>query len=150
MPYAQVSDVRSLAPHVPINAQSQPSESDVRTWLGDLERNLNATLNAIGYVTPVTGPDAVAVLRLPLANAAMAMVMRGRPNPESDPEAFQRQYDAFIKALTDSRNPYELPADAVRIDTPIKHAGGFRVSSALRDIGLDPDNEISVTRNMKF
>lgn len=148
MPYAQVSDVRGLAPHVPINAQSKPSERDVSEWLADIERNLDATLKSIGYDAPVIGPDSRAVLRLPVANAAMAMVMRARPNPEQDPENFQRQYDAFIRALIDPRNPYELPADAVRIDVPLKSESGFRVSSNLRDLAIDDD--IHVRRNMKF
>jgi hypothetical protein len=148
MPYAQVSDVRSLAPHVPINASSQPSEGDVAAWLRDLELNFDATLKSIGYEVPVVGPNAAAVLRLPLANAAMAMVMRARPNPESDPEAFQKQYDAFLRSLTDPRNPYELPADAVRVDAPIKSDSGFRVAREFLDIARD-DN-INVRRDMKF
>lgn len=148
MPYAQISDVRSLAPHVPINAQSQPSDGDVSTWLQDLERNLDTTLNSIGYDVPIVGPIAKAVLRLPLANAAMAMVMRARPNPESDPEAFQKQYDAFIRSLIDPKNPYELPADAVKHDAPVKSSSGFRSSPELLDIARD--DEIGVRRNMKF
>jgi hypothetical protein len=148
MPYAQVSDVRGLAPHVPINQQSQPSEGDVSRWLADIERNLEATLKSIGYQTPITGTEARAVLRLPVANAGMAMVMRARPNPEQDPENFQRQYDNFIRSLIDPRNPYQLPDDAIRVDAPVKSEGGFRASREWLDDARD-DN-VNVRRNMKF
>lgn len=148
MPYAQVSDVRSVAPHVPISAQSQPSEADVNDFLRDLELNLNATLASIGYQVPITGPNARAVLRLPLANAAMAMVMRSRPNPESDPEGFQRVYDRFVKSLTDTRDPYQLPDDAIRLDAPIKSESNMRIASELREMAID--DTINVRRNMKF
>ncbi len=147
MPYAQVSDVRGLAPHVPINAQSQPSEGEVSQWLKDVEKNLNAVLSSLGYETPIVGPESLAVLKLPLANAVMALVMRARPNPESDPEAFQRQYDRFVTALKDPRDEFELPADAVRIDVMIKQ-GNFR--SAREFIDMARDDDIGVRSNMKF
>lgn len=148
MPYAQVSDVRGLAPHVTINASSQPSEGDVGRWIVDVERNLDSTLKSIGYEVPIIGPESRAVLRIPVASAVMAMIMRARPNPETDPESFQRQYDAFVRSLIDPRNPYELPGDAVRVDAPVKSQGHFRASSEFRDMALD--DTISVRRNMKF
>lgn len=149
MPYAQVSDVRSLAPHVPITNSSQPSEGDVSRWIADVERNLESTLKNVGYEVPVLGPNARAVLRLPVASAVMAMVMRARPNPETDPAQFQSQYDAFLRSLIDPRNPYELPEDAVRVDAPVKDRGvQLRSSAELMDAAINDTG--MVRRNMKF
>lgn len=146
MAYAALSDVKALAPAVPITATSQPSEGSVLAWIADVERAFNASLKGIGYQTPVTGPESVAILKLIVAHAVMAMVMRARPNPEQDPENFQRRYDAFLKALRDPNDPFELPDDAIQLDTPIK-GSTLRVSSNLKDL-LEDDRLIS--RNMKF
>jgi hypothetical protein len=150
MPYTSVSDVQGLAPSVPINNQSKPSDGDVRVWIADVERMLNASLAGIGYVVPVTDPDSIAILKLKVAHAVMAMIMRARPNPEADPESFQRQYDMYVKALGDSRDRTELPPGAARVDTPIKNESGLRVSASFSDLAAYPDDRIKVTRDMKF
>jgi len=151
MPYAAVSDVRGLIPSVPIDAQSLPSEGTVQTWIADVERMLNVTLENSGFTVPVTGPNAIAVLKQMVSHAVAAMVLRARPNPETDPETFQRWYDARIKALRDPADPFDLPSDAVRTaGTVVKDTGGLlRVRSSMRQAILD-DDDLRITRDQVF
>lgn len=149
MPYTQVSDVKGLIPYVPINAQSQPNEGDVATWIGDVERALNVILKNLGFEVPVTGPDAVKVLRDNVAHAIAARVLRSRPNPESDPENFQRRYDAFVKALGDSRDNFDLPDDAVRVEAVVVKDSGRILRTSARAIS-DLDDEPRVSRDQVF
>jgi hypothetical protein len=145
MPYAQVSNVRDLAPHVPINDQSQPSQGVVQTWISDVESTLNATLAAYGYTIPLvaktgkTTDAAIRVLRQMVANAVMAMVMRARPNPETDPENFQRRYDAILKQLREPSDPFELPDVEITGEAAIKESP-TRISSNLKELAaLEPE-----------
>lgn len=132
--YAQVSDVKALAPSVQISDASQPNQGQVAQWIADVENTIvNPTLGAIGYKVPLTGPDSIAFARLVVAHLVMAMVMRARPNPEQAPENFETWATSRLKALRDPKDPFELPADAERINIPIK-SNVVRVSSNLRDM----------------
>lgn len=153
MPYAQVSNVRSLAPHVPISDQSQPSQGDIQQWISDVESTLNATLAAYGYTIPLVAKEgktteaAVTVLRHAVANVVMAMVMRSRPNPEVDPEVFQRRYDALLKSLRDPNDPFELPDVQVTAEAAIKESP-MKVSSNLKILSFDEPQRMN--RNQVF
>jgi hypothetical protein len=121
MAYATVDDVQALAPHLPaFSPASKPSVTQVQGFISDIERGLNATLGNLGYVTPVVGPNAIAVLKDVVAHGALARVMRARAygsnNPGDLEAAKQAQaiYDGRVKALGSSSDPFELPADAVR------------------------------------
>jgi hypothetical protein len=152
MPYASVSDVRSLAPHVPITRESQPSEGTVAQWIADIESTLNATLVTFGYPTPLVALDgktttaAVTVLKDAVSHAVMARVMRARPNPEQDPENFQKRYDAVIKSLRDPNDPFVLP-DVVTTAEVVMKESSIRVLSNLRDLLDEPAR---IGRNQVF
>lgn len=147
--YTSVSDVQALAPFVPINNESKPSAASVAAWISDTERTVETSLAGLGYTTPITGAVSTAIVKGIIANTVMAMVLRGRPNPEQDPENFQRRADAIMKALRDPNDPLTL-IDAVSIDAIVKGDRMPRVSSNFRDIAADPDTLIKVTRDMKF
>ena len=152
MPYAQISDVRGLIPHVNITRDSQPSEGTVQTWISEVETMLNANLRAMGYAIPLTAQEgkttsaAVTMLKHAVTHAVAAMILRSRPNPESDPNNFQSRYDAFMKALRDPKDPTELPDVVITGEATVK-APVVRVSSNLRDL-LDEDAH--VRRNQVF
>lgn len=152
MPYAAVSDVHALAPFVPINAQSQPSEGIVSRWIADVESTLNAKLVAMGYPIPLqplpgkTSATAITILRQMVSNAVMAMVLRSRPQPETDPEAFQKQYDAVLKQLRDPDDSFILP-DVVTTGEAISKESPVAVLSNLKDL---LDNEPRIGRNTVF
>ena len=139
MPYAAVSDVKNLAPFVPITAQSHPSEGIVGQWIADAERTINTVLARLGYTIPLMAlpgkstADASAYLKQLIANQVMAMVLRGRPNPEQDPENFQKRADAMLKAITDPQNPYSLPDVEVTTQSTVKRSP-MGVSSNLVDL----------------
>jgi hypothetical protein len=141
----QVGDVQALAPHVPIDAQSKPNAGQVSGWIADVEAELNAVLSQLGYVTPITGPVSLSILRRAVANAVMAMIMRSRPNPEIDPQQFQTRYDAMIKGLSDARNPLIL-IDAVSTNVEVRTSGAVR--SNLAD--LEDDTPGTLTRDTVF
>ena len=147
MPYASLQDVRDLAPHVTINAQSQPSEGTVLRWISDIEISVDATLQGIGYQTPITGAAARVIVRDIVAHLVMARVMRGRPNPETDPGGFETVGVGLLKRLRDPKDPLEL-VGAVQLDTPIKE-GRTRVSSNLKDLTRE-DPELFATRRQVF
>ena len=152
MPYASISDVRNLAPAVPITRESQPSEGTVQQWITDVEIMLNTNLAAMGYVIPFvakpgkTVDGATTILKQTVAHAVMAMVMRARPNPEQDPENFQRRYDAVLKALRDPNDVFELPDIEVTSEATIKDSV-VRVQSNLKDLLWEP---ASVSRDQVF
>lgn len=144
MPYAAVSDVRALAPYVPITPTSQPNQDTVASWIGDVESMLNSTLTAIGYPVPLVAlpgkstAGALTILKQMVAHAVMAMVMRARPNPEQDPANFQKYFDNLLKALRDPREAFILP-DVVTSEELVLKESPIRVSSNLTDdLSLPP------------
>jgi len=149
MPYASVSDVQALAPHVPLNAQSKPSLTDVQRWIDETETLVDSVLRTVGWQTPITGSESLKIVRRIVAHGVMAQVMRARPNAETDPDKFQAVFDRMLKSLEVSDDPLDLP-DAIALDTPLKSQTGFRVSSNFKEIARDPDVGIRVTRDLKF
>lgn len=138
MPYAQVSDVRKLIPSVPINATSQPSEGAVAEWITDTERVLDAFFASSGYVVPLTGAVSRTIAKDLVANRIAARVLRARPNPEQDPENFQRQYDGDLKRLRDPGDAFDL-TDATKTPDAVVKNMGPRFSSNLRDLLLEEE-----------
>lgn len=124
--YAQVSDVRTAAPNVPITASTKPSEQDVQTFLTQLEAELNAILGNLGYVTPVasTATESRAILKDLVVTGGLARVMRARAlgTDVSLLEAakqLEKSYRDRIAALKASDDPFELP-DAEQTNGVIK------------------------------
>jgi hypothetical protein len=147
MPYATLQDVKVLAPNVMINAQSKPSSGTVAEWLGDTDRLVDAILKGIGYETPITGATSLSIVRQIVAHMVMARVMRSRPNPEVDPETFQRWANDIIGRIKSPSDPLTL-GDAVAVDVVLKDAG-VRVSSNLKDLSLE-DPQPFARRDMQF
>jgi hypothetical protein len=145
--YVQVSDVKQLAPYVPISRESTPSEGMVQVWIEDVESILDATLAKMGYTTPITGPISLTIVKQLVTNAVMAQIMRARPNPEQDPDAFQRQYDVLMKRLRDPNDPLVL-IDAVITSEAVAKGIPLRVSSNLKDL-LD-ENPMRIHREQIF
>ncbi len=146
--YVSVSDVRQVAPYVPISRDSNPSEGTIATWVDDEETILNSTLAKMGYTTPITGPKSLVVVRKIVSHIVMARIMRARPNPESDPKEFQNTADALMKRLTDPEDPFDLE-DAVKDPgVAVLKSSTIRVSSNLTDL-LDED-PMRIHRNQIF
>jgi hypothetical protein len=143
MPYASVSDVQGLIPFVPISRESKPSEGIIQQWIGDVEVSVDTALAALGYQIPLVAEEgkttdaARRLLKDVIAHAIAARVLRSRPNPEQDPENFQKRWDAFWKALRDPADIFELP-DLIMTSEAIVKESATRVSSNLKEL-LDED-----------
>jgi len=144
MPYAQVSDVGNLLPHVQISNDTKPSSGTVADWIADIEASLDAVLGSIGYVVPVVDPASVRILKLRVATVVAAMVARSLPNPPIDPDTFQRVYDSWLKALRDPSDPTTLPPGAATTEEiVVKDTGSIiRFRSSMID-ELDDDSRVS-------
>lgn len=147
--YTSTSDVKALAPHVPITNASTPSEGSVAQWIGEIELMYDAQFRTLGFKSPLTGPNSRSIAKQIIAHAVMARIMRSRPNPEQDPENFQRWADQRMKELRDPDSSLDFDAED-KVDAAIKLESEIKVSSSFRDISLDPDTSIRVTRDLKF
>lgn len=138
MAYATVSDVKALAPFVPINNSSTPPEGVVQGWIADQERVLDSIFGSMGYVVPLTGPVARTIAKDLVSHFVMARILRARPNAETDPRQFQDVYDNTLKRLRNPDDVFDL-TDATRTDTAIVKPTPGRFSSNLRDLLLEDD-----------
>ncbi|MEO8483331.1 MAG: hypothetical protein ABI634_14050 [Acidobacteriota bacterium] len=134
--YAQVSDIRGLAPSIPINTSSVPTEGQAQDYLNRVESELNAILTNLGYVTPVaaSATEARVMLKDLVATGALAKVLRARGlgvdvSLLEAAKVTEKDYRDRLKALKDADDPYELPG-ATRTDleaskTPDERSGSF-------------------------
>jgi len=114
VPYCTVQDIRDLAPQIVIDNTSKPNTGQVAAMIDDVERELNAQLAHLGYVTPVTATTSAAILGDKVAHAVIARVLRGRHFGSADPGQLgatdaQKVYDAWLKALASATDPTDLP-----------------------------------------
>lgn len=145
MAYSQVSDVVAVAPGIEITNTSKPSAGQVTTMIADLERELNAQLTRLGYVTPVaqaTSPLAVQVIKRKVAYGVLADVLRARAFGSSNPkdqgaDDAQKVYDKWLAALKNPNDPTELPSDALRTDEGIEKAAAHQTRSHATDFSAD-------------
>lgn len=132
--YAQVSDVRGLAPSVPINASTNPSEGQVQIWLDLIDTELDAILGNLGYVTPVASdkPKSRVMLKDLAATGALAKVLRARAfgvdsGLIDQATAAEKIYRDQLKALKSAGDPYALPdaqlTDEAVVKSPSEQAG---------------------------
>jgi hypothetical protein len=136
--YTTVSDVQSTIPYVPITRESKPSEGVVQQWIIETESTLNTALAGLGYRIPLvaqagkTTEAAITILRTAVRHAVAAMVLRARPNPESDPALLQARYDSILKMLRDPQDPFALP-DVEETQQEVLKTSPLRVLSNLSD-----------------
>lgn len=140
--YAQISDVRGLAPAITINANSNPNEGQVQVLLERVEAELNAILGNLGYTVPVdaTATQSRILLKELTATGALAKVLMARAlgvdaSLLDSAREVAKQYRDQIKALKSSDDPFELP-DAIKSDrAPEKDPSALGESFA--DEGFD-------------
>lgn len=117
--YCTINDVNALVPQSPFTAQTVPNQTQVEAFIASVSLRIDATLNNIGYVTPVvSGPKAVALLREACAWAVLGLSSQARltavaPDQSMGTSVWTKMYDRWIDELASNRNPFELP-DAPR------------------------------------
>jgi hypothetical protein len=134
--YAQVSDVKALAPNIAINANTTPNEGQVQAFLDKVEAELNAIFGTIGFDPVPIAAEATEsriLLKDLTAHGALAHLLRARAFGTDSSlldaaTAAQRYYDSRIKALKDPDDPFTLP-DATQsngiLKSPIDRSGSF-------------------------
>lgn len=155
--YAQVSDVRALAPGISIDGNSKPSEGQVQGYLDAVESEVNAVLGNLGYVTPVaaTSTESCRILKDLIGHGALAKVQRARAlgsdaNILESAKEIERYYRDRLKALKAADDPFELP-DAPRTDTAAIKGPAAAMGSFADDEYADFDEDSPrVTRAQAF
>lgn len=154
--YAQISDVRALAPAIAINAGSTPNEGTVQAFIERIESELNATLGNLGYVVPVesTATESRKILKGLVAKGALGETLMARALGVDSSlldaaTAVTKQFREMLKALKSAGDPFELP-DATRTDgAPVKDQASLGTSFA--DELTDDDIGASrITRDQAF
>ena len=134
MAYATTQDIRDRAPQIQITETSKPSEATVTEWLDDVHQTLDAALATIGYVTPVTGPASMLVLRDMVVQKMISLILRARIYGIGDVnQTGAKEADSFYEMrlawLRDEQNPFVLPDAEVSgtgaIGAPGPKAFGF-------------------------
>lgn len=138
MAYATIDNIRDRAPQIPITGTSKPDEETVIEWIDEQEKELDAFLETVGYVTPVTGEQSVAILRDMMVQKMIALILRARlygigdVNGSGAIEA-EKFYDARIKWLKDPTDPFVLPDAEMNGNQP--------VTGGVREFGFTPDED---------
>lgn len=146
MSYCTPQDVRDLAPQLVIDNTSKPNSGQVATMIADVERELDAALTNLGFVTPVSGVVSVAILKDKVAHAVVARVLRARNFGNADPGQIgaadaQKVYDHWLKALASAGDPTDLP-DATRTGSDVQksaaalNSGGNTLLAADAPFGM--------------
>lgn len=135
MPYATVTDVQNLAPHLPaFSSTSKPTLGQVQEFLTDVEGRLDASFGNLGYVVPIEGAKSLPLVKDMVAHGALARVMRARAIGTANPgdlaaaKAAQDEFDGRLKALCSPSDPFELP-DAPRSTERVIKDGVDKVQS---------------------
>jgi len=151
MAYATLEDVRSSAPQLRLSDSSRPSRAEVEQIIQRVEAELNGVLKSIGFITPVTTPVSISILKSMVVNEVIAQTLEQQYVGVGDPRGFgsdimHRRYQDRIKALLDPNDPFTLP-DALELDVQVKLVG--ETSSIVASIG-DEDDDFRMTRDMIF
>jgi hypothetical protein len=147
--YCTPQDVRDLAPQLVIDNTSKPNTGQVTGMIEDVERELDAQLANLGYVTPVSAPISAAILKDKVAHAVVARVLRGKHFGNADPgqvgaEQAQKVYDQWLKALASATDPTDLP-DAARTGGDAEKASVNWNSGGNTTVVADPPVSIGMT-----
>jgi hypothetical protein len=121
--YCLLADVNQLVPQQPFGPATVPTDTDVEQFILDIGAEMNATLGNMGYLVPVDATASpLAFAECVKANkwgalgiaqdARMTAVLRD-DMVGGGKNAWTIRYYTWVKNLTDSKHPYELP-DAQR------------------------------------
>ena len=117
--YADLGAVQARMPQFQLTATSKPSQQDAETFMLDAEAQIDATLENIGYVVPITGEKALSIVKNLTIALTIASVLQARAASVGGDAAIasadraQKWYDDKMRALSSPTNPLEL-TDAVR------------------------------------
>lgn len=105
--YASVSDVSGRLPGNTFDATSQPSTSQVSSWIDEAEAEIEGELASAGITTPVTAAAGIKVLRSWVADYAEGLTRRARAYAAGvvgDGDEQLRRYEAHLQRIRNEPN----------------------------------------------
>lgn len=114
MAYATVEDVNRLVPQNPFTPTTSPSSAHVETYIDQVSRRIDACLDTIGYITPVTGgPKALQQLKEACAWGACGIAQQARiasvtPDLAGQMSVWTKMFFDWLERLSSQKDPFHL------------------------------------------
>lgn len=153
MSYATIDDVQRRMPQFQLTATSKPSIDAAQVFLDDTHAQLDASLENMGYVTPVTGDKSLKQVLEIACQGTIAKILYARASALGTDVAVksadraQKQYDDALANLWSDDHPAEL-VDAVRTDDQ-REKPGTEIAGLTEDEDGD-EIEPRITMDSKF
>jgi len=101
--YASTANVQSRVPGRTIGASTEPSTTEVSTWIDEAEADLTTALKAAQCNTPIDDADALEVMRKWVCLYAVGMTKKawasGAADGNDDGEAELAQFEALLRDI---------------------------------------------------
>ena len=140
--YCVIGDVNGLVPQSPFSATSRPTDAQVAILIESTAKRIDATISNVGYVVPVvSGPLSLALLREACSWGALGLAQQSRETavntavsdkPNVGKNVWMRQFEDWLKSLTDPQDPFELP-DATRTSSQLVKQPANALRSFVQD-----------------
>lgn len=154
MPYATMDDVQRRMPQFQLTPQSRPALDSAQVFLDDTHSQLDAALENLGYVIPITGAKSLRQVREIVCYGTIAKILYARAAAVGTDAALQsadrcqKHYEDGLKMLADPANPIEL-TDAGRTDDEVAKPGSAPMG-LLNDVDTGERLEPRVTYETKW
>ena len=147
MAYCLSEDVQRLVVHLTLTADTDPSLTDVDTWIDDITEEMNGVLVTADYSANITEPASAKILKNLCAHAVAAMVLNAsqfgiEPAKSEQAEQYWEIYQEGLRRIATMPN-YLHDAATTGV------GGGARPRSFATD-NTDDAPEPSFTRDMDF
>ena len=109
MAYCSVGNVTNGFKRIPLDDDSHPSMDEVTTFCDEISLEMDAQIQTKGISVPVTGTDAVKVLRDTALNGVIAKMLRAVDMEVDAAKMYQQLYDSKMKKMIE--NPEMLSAE---------------------------------------
>lgn len=163
MAYATVDDVNRLVPQNPFSGTSTPTAAQVSTYIDQISMRMDAILDNIGYITPVTGGvKALAQLKEACAWGACGIAQQARiasvtPDLAGQMSVWTKMFEGWLDKLASAKEPFHLIDAATNQKLVVKPLGEMQFDSTNFSVDSgttsDPTNYITTPTfsiGMKF
>jgi len=133
--YATVDDVNRLTPQNPFTPTTTPSFAQVEQYIAQVSTRMDACLDNIGYVTPVTGgPKALAQLKEACAWGACGLAQQARiasvsPDMSGQMSVWTKMFFDWLERLASQKDPFHLIDATTNLKLVVKPLGELQFDS---------------------
>ncbi len=112
--YATVEDVQRRMPQFQLTTQSRPTLDTAQVFLDDTTAQFDSAMEGLGYVTPLTGPKALAQAQEIVSQGTIAKILYARAAAigsdvtVASADRAMKQYEHALELLADENSPVEL------------------------------------------